>query len=387
MRGLAALMVVLHHLLVAFYPTVQNGNLQQSHIGNGNFEIWYCYSPMSVFTNGNFAVYIFFVLSGYVLSRKYFITNDSSVLISAAVKRYFRLFIPIFFTITVVFIFIKLHLFLNVSAGQISKSDWLQAFWLFNPDVNDLLYNGFFEVFFFKSDKFDTVLWTMSIELFGSMLVFALLALTHNLRNRWIVYLILLFMFVKLEYFFYASFIVGIVLSNYYSLLIEFGKTNASLPVKIILLLAGLLFGGYFSGQSIEGTIYEKLYLKYVFYSWDSFHFYGSAFLVTGIILSPLLHKVLSIRPVSFLGKLSFSMYLLHPVVIGSFSSWMLLQFDTIDYNSAMLLIIPVTILVVFVTSYLMAVTIDRMSLTVPGKIYEKIFCQEPFGLCPTSLF
>lgn len=380
LRGLAALMVVVHHLVIAFYPATFSADNSQTHFQDGKLEIWYCHSPFSVFTNGNFAVYIFFVLSGFVLSQKYFRTNDSSLLISSAVKRYFRLFIPVFFTVTIAFIFLKLNLFYNVPASHISKSEWwLGIFWQFNPDINDWIYNSFIEVFYYGNSKYNTVYWTMSIELFGSMMVFALLALTHNLRNRWIIYPLFLFLFIKTESFFYASFVVGIFLSNYYPQLIEFGKKKWSIPVKIILLAVGILFGGFFSGQDITGTIYEKLIVKFVIHSWDSFHFYGSAFLVCGIILSPVLNKILSMKPISFLGKLSFSLYLLHPIVIGSFSSWLLLQLDyQHNYNQSMMILLPLSLVIIFISSWLMSNTIDKMSLTLPGKFYEKIF--KPFN-------
>ena len=215
----------------------------------------------------------------------------------------------------------------------------------------------------------------MSIELFGSMLVFALLALTHNLRNRWIIYPVFLFLFIKTENFFYASFVVGILLSNYYPQLIDFGKRKWSIPVKIFLLVVGILFGGFFSSQDISGTIYEKLIVKFVLHNRESFHFYGSAFLVCGIILSPLLITVLSIKPISFLGKLSFSLYLLHPIVIGSFSSWLLLQLDYQQYyNNSVILVLSLSLLLIFIASWLMSITIDKMSLTLPAKFFEKLF-------------
>src|SRR6476646_6648538 len=60
LRGLAALVVVFHHVLLT-WPGWANAYLG-SH-GNA-----LAYSPLHVVLDGTFAVYVFFVLSGYVLT-------------------------------------------------------------------------------------------------------------------------------------------------------------------------------------------------------------------------------------------------------------------------------------------------------------------------------
>ena len=47
-------------------------------------------------SDGNLAVFIFFVLSGFALSVGYIETEKTSVLTSLALRRYSRLAIPIF---------------------------------------------------------------------------------------------------------------------------------------------------------------------------------------------------------------------------------------------------------------------------------------------------
>src|ERR1035437_10886835 len=92
-RGLAALLVFFHHFSLAFYPAFFTHDPGASHL-NG-LEVQYGTSVFSVFSNGNFCVCIFFVLSGFVLSRKYFQSNTFSVLLSGAQRRFVRLYIPI----------------------------------------------------------------------------------------------------------------------------------------------------------------------------------------------------------------------------------------------------------------------------------------------------
>ncbi|MBD2845513.1 acyltransferase family protein [Paenibacillus sp. IB182496] len=69
LRGLAALVVVISHYIQVFYPAALNGKAEQAHF---KWDTWYGYSPVNLFYNGQFAVCLFFALSGYVLNVKLF---------------------------------------------------------------------------------------------------------------------------------------------------------------------------------------------------------------------------------------------------------------------------------------------------------------------------
>ncbi|MES2691064.1 MAG: acyltransferase family protein, partial [Bacteroidota bacterium] len=68
LRGVAACMVFFSHLLCAFYPATNTGLTSQVHI-TGNAELFMRNTPFNVLFNGELAVCIFFVISGYVLSH------------------------------------------------------------------------------------------------------------------------------------------------------------------------------------------------------------------------------------------------------------------------------------------------------------------------------
>lgn len=146
-RGLAALFVVANHFVVAFYPALYNSDINQIHTASA-VELLIAKSPLNLFYNGNFAVCIFFILSGYVLSNKYFSTMDNEVLVASAVKRYFRLLVPVFVTVLLVFFLMKISFFFNNKAGALSFSDWwLGSFWNFEPTLLHTLQNAVFDVF------------------------------------------------------------------------------------------------------------------------------------------------------------------------------------------------------------------------------------------------
>jgi peptidoglycan/LPS O-acetylase OafA/YrhL len=74
LRGLASLNVALSHFFGAFLPTVLHSNYPN--VFHGGLENAYTDiigSPLAtIFFNGHFAVLLFFVLSGYVLSLPYY---------------------------------------------------------------------------------------------------------------------------------------------------------------------------------------------------------------------------------------------------------------------------------------------------------------------------
>ena len=65
-RGLACLAVVLSHLSLTFFPQLHN--FGESAVQQYNFFALLHNSPLAFFYSGTGAVFVFFVLSGYVLS-------------------------------------------------------------------------------------------------------------------------------------------------------------------------------------------------------------------------------------------------------------------------------------------------------------------------------
>ncbi len=153
-----------------------------SHL-NG-WDIRYGKSAFSVLTNGNFYVCVFFVLSGFVLSHKYFNDNRIAILVSAAQRRFIRLYIPVAFTLILSYLFIKAHLYLNAPVSRIAHSEWwFERKWVFDSPGKMLWKCLISDTMFAGNSSFDTSMWTMSIEIYYSFVVFAFLALTHGVRN------------------------------------------------------------------------------------------------------------------------------------------------------------------------------------------------------------
>ncbi len=375
-RGIAAFIVLLHHFGLGFYPAYYSMNMNEGHMDGGNVEKMVGTSLLNFFVNGSMAVSIFFVLSGIVLSYRFFETKNVEILRGLAIKRYPRLMPPVLFA-TLLFYVVKLFGGIySTEAATITKSTW----WLpvngnFDMDFILMLRITLWDVFFGTNNVYLTVLWTLGTEMYGSFLVFAVLALFGEMRLRWVVYGVIFTYFIFMMQGFYLAFLMGIMLSdlmvNKPQIFTQLGKYFILTPMFMI----GFYLASYPVSNfiKIEETMYRYATLG-VFSSYELYHTFGATLLIFSILCSSFLQKIFTNKVSLFLGKISFSMYLLHPIVIGSFSSYLIIQFkDWKYYNNATLLIFILTLIVTLIISYLMTIFIDKKSIEWSRKLYSKL--------------
>jgi len=204
LRGIAALIVVFHHLVLMFYPALNYGEETES------LSKFVAITPLNIFYNGAFAVSLFFVLSGYVLSYKYILTKDAKIPIGYAIKRYFRLMPLIGFSVIFAFVIVRLNV-LNPSAlnAYTGSGDWLLDLFKSDQSFFSLIKNIFYGVLFTGDNQYNPVVWSMKIEFISSMLLFAFLLLGHKLKQKWILFTI--------------AFCVSFYFMNYYDIAFLFG--------------------------------------------------------------------------------------------------------------------------------------------------------------------
>src|SRR5262249_28493613 len=132
-RGIAALVVVLHHLAHTFWP-----GLLRAHF------------PWRSAFDGSFAVTLFFVLSGIVLSFAFFERPSHQTLAAAAIRRYFRLTLPILTSVLLGYMLLRCGAFANGSAADAmgrAPDQWLRHFYTFKPGIGDALREGSYRAY------------------------------------------------------------------------------------------------------------------------------------------------------------------------------------------------------------------------------------------------
>jgi peptidoglycan/LPS O-acetylase OafA/YrhL len=375
-RGIAALFVFFHHFLLAFYSAFYNYDLNASNI-NG-LEVKYGQSVLSVFSNGNYCVAVFFVLSGFVLSRKYFQTRLFEVIVSGAQRRFLRLYIPVAATLIISYMLMKAGLYYNVPVSKIAHSEWwFGQQWAFTHPLEKLWMCLKVSTMFLGDNSFDTSLWTMSIEFTGSLFVFAFLAFTHHTKSRFAA-LMLVFLYCKFtDQVTLSAFVFGISL-NYAEQYA--GKLNKyfALVAAAILLMLGLFLGSYPSAINNNGTLFDhmpQIIKRYAIW----FHVLGAYALVLAFVISPAFQRAISVSVFRFLGYISFSLYLLHPIIIGSFGSYFFLKlYGHFDYNHSVAVVFILTISVTMFLSWLMEKYIDDPGIRFSKYVYNRWVKKDP---------
>ncbi len=333
LKGTGALMVYLCHFAFAFYFALYSLNPANSHTA-GNVEIAVGRTPVNILYNGNFAVQLFFVVSGFVLCIRYFKEYDKRALAKSALKRYFRLMGPILLVSTVIFFLMKAGLYRNGEAAVLAKSqEWFAGFNSFEPGYSHALREAVLGCFLFGHNYFNGVLWTVKYLFQGALLVYLLAALFGRMKYRYWIYGAAILLLLRTDY---AGFLIGFLLCDLVYTQPDFMKRLEGIPgLWAACFVLGIYFGSYPSlGSRLEGSIYGFLPVFSVLY-----HRIGAALIVYGVLTGRRLQKIFGSRFFVKLGDISFSWYLVHFPVIAVFSSSFLIAFhDKMNYHLLMLL-------------------------------------------------
>ena len=166
LRGIAAVMVVLHHFLLLIAPRLHGRNFPEDPIALVR-------TPLFALVNGTAAVAIFFVLSGFVLTRHAMATRDRGEILIGALKRWPRL-VPLVVTVNVLSaIFFLLGLYSNDGWFNLGRYAGESSMDLYAFVVWGALAEGVYSTFINGRAEFNAALWTMHYELFGSFAAYA----------------------------------------------------------------------------------------------------------------------------------------------------------------------------------------------------------------------
>jgi peptidoglycan/LPS O-acetylase OafA/YrhL len=368
LRGLAAVSVVVYHFVVLFYPALRSGNETLAHT---SFEDNIYGTPLTLLFAGTFAVAIFFVLSGFVLSIGFFQTRDENIVKKLAVGRYLRLMLPALASTLIAFLLISFGAHtLTKTAGEISGSVELSNKWSTDISVFEATRTGVLDIFVNENAiLLNGVLWTMYIEFLGSFLVFGFLILFAKSNYRWIVYGLL--SIVTFGTWFLA-FVIGMMIADAYAQgLLHKIKKSIFVPVSILVVL---FMGSY--PKNTSGTIYEYMKLDALDINYRLLYLTIAASLVVLLVLlSKRLRTWLQRPKVSILGRYTFSLYLTHLFVIFTVSCAIIINLhQVIGYNQSVLLAALISLPVFWLVTVAFERYIDAPSIKLAkyvGAVYR----------------
>jgi peptidoglycan/LPS O-acetylase OafA/YrhL len=372
-RGVASLGVLLGHLIIAFWPHLYIG-AREIPPTFPRFVRWFALSPFKILYDSQFAVTIFFLLSGFVLSLSFFKSRSTEALTSAAVRRYFRLMLPAAASILLAYLLLKLGWMFNRRACEYMTQSlgvphtWLGLFYNFRPHFTSALKECVWDTFFAGS-TYNANLWTMSIELAGSFVVYHFLALFGTARNRYLLYAVLAGVFIYSNRLFLLDFLLGMVLCDAY---VATQSWRFRLPVLLAVpvALAGLYvvtlkpFGQFDWGwlKLEKNVCYET---------------FGGVLLLGAVAFSPRFQRLFDNRVLTFLGKISFGLYLIHLCLICSLASGLyvlLCRKLGFAHHPAALVAAGSCIVASLTGAWLMYLTVDRPAIALGKLIYRGLF-------------
>jgi peptidoglycan/LPS O-acetylase OafA/YrhL len=306
LRGIAALIVVVFHMIDVFFFNFQFGKSENQIT---NIKI----AARSIF-NGSDWVSFFFVLSGFSLSL-YYLKNQVDIdLKNFYMKRFFRVY-PLYILVLLVTFFV---VYPHTSWSSLSS----QA----------LLFN-------FRNELIPPS-WSLSIEWIGSLLIpFFILIFRYNKRYFYTLTVVSLFFYngighVQSSFFgFTFNFLLGIILADLYL------NNRLKLPKNYYFFIFPFILLSFTSRWLIDFFPLLK-YLIHLFtdllnMDFHQIFYYFSAiasFLLLFVVLqNQRIQRILSYPAFVFLGTISFSIYLIHFLVIKLFFNQLAVAFDFIE--------------------------------------------------------
>lgn len=361
LRGLAALVVVMWHYTLGFLPSL-SGNKAARHVAH---ESLFATTPLHILFAGSSAVTLFFVLSGFVLSVKFFGSKDTSILTSSALRRYSRLMFPALGSIVITYFILRFGLSYVRTTQSITGSGWLGTLWNFPISFFGAVWQGIYTIFFgdFNTNtSYNFNLWTMHYELFGSFIVFMVMAIFGKLKNRWIVYIALSIAFIQT---FYLAFILGLVIADIWNNY-EWIKNHINEKVCWPLLPFGLFLFAFYIPPNNNG-IYSHLVIP-AFGAVVSATFYqtiGAVIIILSVMQLRLLTRLFETKPLQFLGINSFALYVIHLAFLGSIASFLFnVLIWRIGYAGAFLVSFFITVPITLVAARFYTMYVDNPAIS-----------------------
>lgn len=297
-RGIASGIVILHHFTLAFYPNFRGP------FWKGGIH----FSPLYFLINGAGAVSFFFVLSGFVLTSGFYRRYSSDVLVSSVVKRLPRLMMPVGLSVLCGLVVLKFMGSAYLQAASLTGSSWLQEFGNSTapPDFSPTLSGALKQILlvFLIPDNFyyNSNLWTMTGEFYGSMLVFGIVWLLQLRAFSTVKSVTALHVILALVLTFTTKAGLPFVLGSFLAYILnrKSGELDVSARTTWILLVVASI--GFVTDRLVPNAL-------------------ASVLLMIVLLGNKRAASLLTNRMGEILGNLSFPLYLVHTLVIASVSS------------------------------------------------------------------
>lgn len=254
-----------------------------------------------------FWLYAFFVISGYLLAQSRI--TCIRMLVVRSVKRFLRLFIPIFGACLFIYLIQETIGFHTADTGEYFTSSWFQSYYL-----QDLNWQSIFieplKTMFFAGSRFNAPFWVIRDMFISSILIYICIYADHRWEKK---ACFLPWFFLLLSFFAMDSRVIFPCLAGYLlarsRAFLEKHLRNTVTMISVSLAVPALVF--LLAYVKVLPRVFNHFLLITLLYC---------AMLVIADRLS-LLRKCFSSKPFMFMGEISFGVYAFHWPVICSVGS------------------------------------------------------------------
>ncbi|MCD5341613.1 acyltransferase [Arthrobacter sp. AK04] len=298
LRGLAALVVLIHHcfLVSPLLTSAVNGS------GDGPMHPWVwwaTFTPLHLFWAGGEAVYVFFILSGFVLALP-FIGNENPNWGSYFPRRIIRIYLPVWASL--IFALGAAWVFPRISGPNFSP--WINQ----HDEAPDVLSDA---ILLWGAGSLNSPLWSLQWEMNFSLLLPLYVIIALRFQRVWLLGLSGLFLLIAAGEILHISalvclpmFGVGVLMAVRRDLITSFSaKVSRSGWAVVLILSTALLCSRWIFPQMPVGAATAAI---------------GGALLLFAFIECKAAIRMGTFPTVRWLGSRSFSLYLVHePIVVS----------------------------------------------------------------------
>lgn len=366
LRGVAACIVVIHHFCCGFYPRMifATGSTHMP------YEALFWQTPLGIFISGPAPVALFFILSGFVLSLPYLgnSAKNNDQLLTAIVKRPFRLLGLVYLTMLAAFLMHKANLFTSLQASDATGSDWLRN--QFNGNVSVFRFMKDLLVSPFESSKdYNQPLWTISIEMIGSYLTYLVVLLLRHSKLRYPAYFLI---GLQLSNSLYCGFLIGIIFADLTKLLPAVWNRFDRFWISIPLLGLGCYIAAYppFVDQAALAESWYSFFPRFTFI--ERYALIGATLLFLAVSSSILLQRMFSTALLTYLGRISFALYAVHLLLLRSFSCWFFTLLNLkLSYNLSFAFTAAASALLTVAVAHCLTIYFDEHVIRISDRIAD----------------
>lgn len=345
LRGFAAFMVYWQHHQLWAHEGQKEGRFMEAGFGyQGKYYLACFHGLRTFFTGGHFAVTVFFVISGCVLSDKPMrlihsgeMTKLTDNLASALFRRWMRLYIPV---MTTTFMFMTFCTLFGIwSAAYERQRTYGDEIWKWYAEFKNFSY-----VFRTGGEPWFTYnfhVWSIPVEFKGSIVIYtSLLAFSRLTRNArlWCQIGLIIYLMYVADGALNAMFVCGMLLCDLDLLAHskEDDESGNTLPWFLYkfdgykelifhqLFIISIFLGGVpsstlnvFDLRATPGWYYLSFLKPQAVFDYKWFYlFWAATFLVASVPRIPWLKSFFEIPFNQYLGRISFAFYLVHGPVL-----------------------------------------------------------------------